>query len=287
MSRQSRSLIVIVVAVLVASASSYGIYRAISRIPPRNVEIATMHAVVAAKPLGIGTRVTKDMVKLVDWPAKTPLQGGFEDLDEVVDRGLIAAVVENEPISESKLAPKEAGAGLPPSIPPGMRAMSVKVNDVIGVAGFATPGTRVDLLVIVKQKDDTVSRLVAENVQVLTAGTRFDQENSKDSKPVPSTVVTLLVTPTDAERIALAQNQGQIMLALRNPMDTTPTDTHGARTASLFGAPAPVPEAPKQKKAAVVHVAAPEPSPPPPPPTKYHGGNDSRREADGRGGEVT
>lgn len=271
MSRQTRSLVVIVVAVLVASASSFGIYRAISRIPPRNVEIATMHAVVAAKPLGIGTRVTKDMVKLVDWPAKTPLQGGFENLDEVIDRGLIAAVVENEPISESKLAPKEAGAGLPPSIPPGMRAMSVKVNDVIGVAGFATPGTRVDLLVIVKQKEDTVSRLVAENVQVLTAGTRYDQENSQkeSSKPVPSTVVTLLVTPTDAERIALAQNQGQIMLALRNPMDTTPTDTHGARTASLFGAPAPTSEAPKQKKPAVVHVAAPEPPPPPPAPTKY------------------
>src|SRR5436853_512459 len=122
MNRQTRSLIVVAVAVLVASVSSYSIYRAISRIPARNVEIATKHAVVATRPLGIGTRVSKDMIKLVDWPAKTPLQGGFESVDDVIDRGLIAPVVENEPLSESKLAAKEAGAGLPPSIPPGMRA---------------------------------------------------------------------------------------------------------------------------------------------------------------------
>lgn len=270
MNRQARTLIVVAVAVLVASVSSYSIYRAISRIPSRNVEIATSHAVVATKPLGIGTRVTKDMVKLVDWPAKTPLQGGFDTIDDVVDRGLISPVVENEPIIESKLAAREAGAGLPPSIPPGMRAMSVKVNEVIGVAGFATPGTRVDLLVIVKQKDDSMSRLVVENVQVLTAGTRYDQENtSKDAKPIPSTVVTLLVTPTDAERIALAQNEGQIMLALRNPMDTIPADTKGVRTAGLFGAPTPSADPRPAKKPSVVKVAAPEPPAPPPPPSKY------------------
>src|SRR4030095_13272149 len=113
-------------------------------------EIATKHAVVAARALPMGARLTADNVKVVGWPERTPLAGGFSSIEEVVDRGLIAAVVENEPISESKLAPKEAGAGLPPSIPAGMRAMSVRVNEVIGVAGFVVPGTHVDVMAVLK-----------------------------------------------------------------------------------------------------------------------------------------
>src|SRR5439155_26484437 len=120
-----------------------------------------------------------DAVKVVPWPANTPLAGGFTDVESVVDRGLIAPVVENEPLTESKLAPKAAGAGLPPSIPPGMRAMSVKVNEVVGVAGFVVPGTRVDVMVTMRQKDENIARVAVSNVQVLTAGTRYDQENAR------------------------------------------------------------------------------------------------------------
>ena len=235
MNRQTRDLIVLVTAVVAASVAAFGVYLAITRIPVRTVEIATRHAVVAAKAMTMGTRVTKESVKLVDWPAKTPLPGGFSDIETVVDRGLLASVVENEPLIESKLAPREAGAGLPPSIPAGMRAMSVKVNEVIGVAGFVVPGTRVDVVVVIRQRDDSMSRVVVGNVQVLTAGTKIDQENSKDGKPIPSTVVTLLVSPQDAERIALAQSEGQIMLALRNPLDVAPSETRGVRTSSLMG----------------------------------------------------
>jgi pilus assembly protein CpaB len=233
--RQVRDLIVLVIAVGAASVAAFGVYLAITRIPVRTVEIATRHAVVAAKAMTMGTRLTRESVKLVDWPAKTPLRGGFSDIETVVDRGLLASVVENEPLIESKLAPREAGAGLPPSIPAGMRAMSVKVNEVIGVAGFVVPGTRVDVVVVIRQRDDSMSRVVVGNVQVLTAGTKIDQENSKDAKPIPSTVVTLLVSPQDAERIALAQSEGQIMLALRNPLDVAPSETRGARTSSLMG----------------------------------------------------
>jgi pilus assembly protein CpaB len=103
-----------------------------------------------------------------------------------------------------------------------MRALSVKVNEVIGVAGFTVPGTRVDLLVTLKDKDVSMSRAVVSNLQVLTAGTRDDIEQAKDGKPMPSTVVTLLVTPDDAERIVLAQSLGSIMLTLRNPLDLKP-----------------------------------------------------------------
>jgi pilus assembly protein CpaB len=183
--------------------------------------------------------LTTDHVKLVKWPAEAPVPGAFARVEDVVDRGLISELGENEPVTAARLAPKEAGAGLPPSIPPGMRAVSVKVNEVIGVAGFVVPGTRVDVMVTLTnrqaQQQESVTRVVVSNVQVLTAGTRYDQENAKDGKPIPSTVVTLLVSPEDGERIALAQSEGQIMLTLRNPLDTSPTATSGVRTGGLLG----------------------------------------------------
>lgn len=239
MNRQTRSIVVVTAATVVASLSAFGVYRAISRIPVRNVEIATRHAVVASRTMPMGTLLTNDSVKLVEWPAKTPLTGGFDGLDAVLGRGLVAPVVENEPLIESKLAPKAAGAGLSPAIPPGMRAMSIKVNEVIGVAGFVVPGTRVDVMVTIHQREDSVTRVVVHNAQVLTAGTRYDQENMKDGKPIPSTVVTLMVNPQDAERIALAQSEGQMMLALRNPLDNEAVETSGIRIAGLLGGAVP------------------------------------------------
>src|SRR5687767_13547360 len=145
MNRGTRTLIVLVVAVLAAGAASYGVYTAIRSIPERRVEVATRNAVVARTQLAVGTRITSDLVKVVPWPAKAPLKAGFAEVAEVVDRGLVASVGENEPITESKLAPKSAGAGLPPMITPGMRAIAVRVNDVIGVAGFVLAGSRVDV----------------------------------------------------------------------------------------------------------------------------------------------
>jgi pilus assembly protein CpaB len=192
---------------------------------------------VAAENLPTGTRLTKDHIKVVGWPSSSPVQGAFASPDPIVGRGLIQSVRANEPLTESKLAPIEAGAGLPPSIPPGMRALAVRVNDVIGVAGFTVPGTRVDVLVTISRGESSMSRAVVSNVQVLTAGTLYDQEASKDGKAIPSAVVTLMLTPEDAERITLAQHAGSITLTLRNPLDVVPTDTRGVRMASLMGTP--------------------------------------------------
>jgi pilus assembly protein CpaB len=141
--------------------------------------------------------------------------------------------------------------------------MSVKVNEVVGVAGFVVPGTRVDVLVTIRQDRDSVTHVVASNVQVLTAGARYNEsETKKDGKPIPSTVVTLMVTPADAERIALATHEGQIMLALRNPLDLDRVDTPGVRTAALVTGsmpqekpPAPAP--PPVRRAAARPAAAP------------------------------
>jgi pilus assembly protein CpaB len=178
-------------------------------------------------------------------------------------------VAEGEPVTNGKLAPKGAGAGLPPTIKAGMRAMSVKVNEVIGVAGFVVPGTRVDVLTVFQpgsRTDEQMARVVVSNVEVLTAGTRYDQEEAKkDGKPIQSTVVTLMVTPADAERISLVQARGQIMLALRNPLDAEPTDTKGVQLTSLFnGEIAPSQPAP-QRQPAVVRVVRPAPAPAPAP----------------------
>jgi pilus assembly protein CpaB len=238
MNRRNRTLVVLLVAVVLATGATWFVYRAIARIPVRQVEVASVYVAVAAENLPLGTRLTKEQIKLVGWPSSSPVQGSFSTPEGLVGRGLIQPVHANEPLTETKLAPIEAGAGLPPSIPPGMRALSVRVNDVIGVAGFTTPGTRVDVLVTLNQANaGSMSRAVVSNVQVLTAGTLYDQEQSKDGKAIPSTVVTLMVTPEDAERIALAQSSGQIMLVLRNPLDIEPTETKGIRLASLMGAP--------------------------------------------------
>ncbi len=269
MDRNTRTAVVVGTAFVLAATASYGIYRVVSRVSERNVAAPTVEVVVAEHPLPLGTRITRDHVRLVHWPADTQVPGTFSKLDDVINRGVIVPVAKNEPLTDAKLAALEAGAGLPPSIPPGMRAVSVKVNEVIGVAGFVVPGTRVDVMVTLNghQNDDSMTRIVVSNVQVLTAGTRYDQEKAKEGAPIPSTVVTLLVRPEDGERIALAGAEGQIMLALRNPLDTAPTATSGVRTAGLFGQPTPAPKAtpvragPARPLKPETVAAAPKPAP--------------------------
>jgi len=269
MNRRNRTLLVLLVAVGLASLATYGVFRTIKNIPVREVEVATSYVVVAAENLPLGTRIVKEQVKAVGWPAATPVHGSFASADEIIGRGLIQPVLANEPLTESKLAPREAGAGLSPSITPGMRALSIKVNDVIGVAGFTVPGARVDVVVVINGNDG-MARTVVSNLQVLTAGTKYDIEQAKDGQPIPSSVVTLLVTPEQAERITLAQTNGSITLVLRNPLDTAPTQTNGIRMAGLMGAsstpPVEKPAAPKRKipvKEVIVEAPAPPPAPRP------------------------
>lgn len=266
MNRNIRTLIVVLVALVAASAASFGVYRAIQAKPIREVEVASTFVVAAARPIAIGARVTPADVKLVPWPARAVVPGAFTTVEQVMDRAVLSQVLENEPITESKLVPAEGGAGLAPTIPQGMRALSVRVNEVVGVAGFVVPGTHVDVLVTMKDAVGGMTRPVVGNVQVLTAGTRYDQDKAK-GEPIPSSVVTLLLTPEDAGRVVLASNEGQIMLVLRNPLDTEPTPNVATRTGTLFGQVAPAPAAPRVARAAPAYVEPPPP--PPPPPKKY------------------
>jgi pilus assembly protein CpaB len=238
MNRGPRTIVVLVVALVAATAASYGAFQVMQNVSAQQQVPLTVPIVVAARPVAVGTLITPDHVKVVQWPTTATIEGSFATADEVVDRGAVTSFAENEPLVEAKLAAKGMGAGLPPTIPPGMRAISIKVNEVIGVAGFVVPGSRVDVLVTIQLPGEPMrmTRVVVGNVQVLTAGTRIDQDQARtDGKPIPTTVVTLMVSPEDAERIALAQNEGQITLTLRNPLDTEPTATPGVKLGLLLG----------------------------------------------------
>jgi pilus assembly protein CpaB len=149
-----------------------------------------------------------------------------------------------------------------------MRAVSVKVDEVIGVAGFVVPGAHVDVLTTVNLNDSLSTRAVVSNLTVLAAGTRISQQEAKDGKAIPTTVVTLVATPEDAERVSLAAVGGKLLLVLRNPLDIAPTSTPGVRLASLM-APPSQPPVEKSYKGRRMIVAAPLPPPPPPPPPPY------------------
>ena len=205
----------------------------------------TQRIVVAAARLELGTQLTADKIQLIDWPADNPLPGMLTSTDAAVGRALITPVVANEPILDSKLAPREAGGGLSATIPQGMRAVSVAVNDVVGVAGFVGPGTSVDVMVTGQIPGATqtgaqyVTRTILENIRVLAAGQKIEQD--RDGKPQTVPVVTLLVAPQDADTLAMASTQGKIQLALRNTIDvnkTAPAPTPVLQ-AALFSAGTP------------------------------------------------
>jgi pilus assembly protein CpaB len=266
MKKQHRTLIVVFVAILTAAVASFGMYRAVQRLGVREVEVAHTQVVVAAETVTMGTRLNEKQLKVVDWPSRNPIEGAFSDPKKLVDRGVIVPIAKNEPITDGKIASLEAGAGLPPVIPEGMRAISVKVNEVVGVAGFVLPGVLVDVLVTVRRtdaNDEPMTRTVVSKVEVLTAGTRLDQEKSKDGEPIRTSVVTLAVLPEDAERIALASNEGKITLALRNPMDVKATETRGIKLAGLMRGTGPEPIVDPVKNRVVARKPAPTPPPPP------------------------
>jgi pilus assembly protein CpaB len=256
-----RILLVLMVAVLTGGGLAAGTYSYLRSVPVKTERVPTTTVVVARGDLALATELKQDDVMAVEWPSSSVPEGAFKDPAEVVGRGLVASVVRNEPILPGKLASKEAGAGLPPIIPPGKRAVSVKVNEVISVAGYVLPGNLVDVLATASptaRPEDMTSKIVLSQVQVLTAGTRLEQDQA-DGKPVQVTVVTLLVTPEQSERLALASTEGQIHLALRNPLDKEQPNTPGIRPGVLMGmAPAPRPR--------VTGGARPQPAAPQAPP---------------------
>jgi pilus assembly protein CpaB len=213
-------------------------------------------------------------VKLIKVSAEGFPKGGFQKVEEVLDRPVISNILLDEALLEGRLAVKGSGLGLAPTIPVGMRAVTVRVNDVAGAAGFVLPGLRVDVLVTghPPSGDSNMTTTVLQNVLVLSAGQAM-QADARGS-PVSVSTVTLLVTPTDAETLTLANGEGRIQLILRNSSDEGVEKTPGRYVSELYGAArrpaAPVARAsapaPKPVVMVAPQVVVPIAPPPPPPP---------------------
>jgi pilus assembly protein CpaB len=245
-----RVFIVLALAIAAGGTFAFGTYRYMQNVPTQSVGVPTSGVVVAAADLQLGTELRAEDLRVIQWPAGSVPAGAFAKPDELLGRGLIQPIAANELFLPGKLAPKEAGAGLPPVIAPGFRALSVRVNDVIGVAGYVLPGNRVDVVATVnptQQPNDVTSKVILTNVLVLASGTKIERD-AKDNKPISVNVVTMLVNPDEAERLTLASTEGKIQLALRNPMDQTAPQTRGIKPGVLMGSS--MPSAPVRRVAA-------------------------------------
>ena len=238
MKRKRRKWFALVLALASGGAASYLALNTMQ--PPLAARPAdgapVARVVVAARDLPVGSVLAAGDVKVVDWPTNALPPGYASDAAAVVGRGLITAVSTNEPMLAAKLATKEAGGGLPIVIPEGMRAVSVKVDEVVGVAGFVLPGTHVDVLATLTSRsgdDEAATRVILQNVQTLAAGQTIQRD--AEGKPQTVTVITLLVDPDQAEKLTLAATQGvgSIQLALRNTLDMGQVTTQGADAGTL------------------------------------------------------
>jgi pilus assembly protein CpaB len=263
-----RLLTILLVAFVIAAGSGYVVYHLIGKQLRGPSE--TAHIVVAAHDLEIGTLIKAADVKMGQVVGEAPKDALLKE-ESAIGRGVVSLIYAGEPVNDKRLALVGSGAGLAATIPPGMRACAVKVDDVVGVAGFATPGLRVDVLISGTaggmNGGDTKVRTLLQNIEVLSAGKNFQKDD--EGKPAEVPVVNLLVTPEQAELLSLASsNQTRIQLVLRNPIDTNIIKTSGAEMATLFGgveskAPPPAHVVVFHKPAPVL-VAAPAPVQQPP-----------------------
>lgn len=258
---------VLIFAFVVASVASMLLYRLLLNRPQAaKAAPAAAQIVLATRDIEVGTVLKEEDVRLAEWPGAVPT-GAAGKTQDMVGRGVITPIFAKEPIIESRLAPKGAGGGLAAMIPPGMRAVPVRVNEVVGVAGFVVPGMRVDVLISGSRPNGdstmgTITRTLLQNLEVLSAGT--DYKKDPEGKPIQVQVINLLVTPEQAELLSLASAQTQIQLVLRNPLDRNVTKTPGTALALLFNGGKMKPEAeaaPAKPRIARAAPAGPKPLP--------------------------
>ncbi len=262
-------------AILVALATSYAVYRLLANRVATTPQVQTQRVQVAARDLGIGTVLKETDLREVDWGAPIPKNAVIKK-EELIERGITNPVSDGEMFTSARLAPKGSGAGLASTIPIGKRAIAMRVDEVVGLAGFVLPGMKVDVIAMGRpagtygpQDLGMLARTLLQNVQVLSAGQNLQRD--PDGKPVTVQVVNLLVSPEEAEQLSLAQTEARIQLVLRNPLDEEKVETPGTATAYLFsqrpnrplpggGAPPPLG---RPQSAARVRRATPAPPKPP------------------------
>jgi pilus assembly protein CpaB len=216
--RAKRLLIALLFAVVVSGLFTFWLSRRVAK--AARVEAPKKQLYVAAgRPLDAGEVLKPGSLKLIEWPAQTPLTGGFSKIEEVAGRVVLYPLPKGEPILERQLAAAGSGAGLTAKIPTGMRAISVRSDEVVGVAGFLLPGTHVDVLMTYHSTTvpEPQTLTVLQDVVVLAAGQQIQPQ--ADGKPISVNVVTLLLKPEDAEKLVLATSLGGIYFVLRNGAD--------------------------------------------------------------------
>jgi pilus assembly protein CpaB len=260
---RSRLLMIGGLALALGLLVSFTVYNQLKTSAGSNTSERATPVVVASNDIPVGVKVTGRDVRVINLPQSAIPPGSFATISKVVERGAVLPISKGEFILSSKLAPENAGAGLPAMIPSGMRAVSVRVNDVVSVAGFVQPGTHVDVLATGNQAaNERQTTTVLENVLVLAVGRSLDRNAAADAQIAP--VITLAVSPDDAQKLALVSQEGRIQLSLRNPMDTKKGGIGATRSSSLYLGDTPPPQTETKPK---VHKVVAKAAPPAPPTT--------------------
>lgn len=249
-----RLALALAVALAVSAVATYVIYNKM-RASQAAQQPKTVKVVAGKNPLQAGAALTSENVTLIDWPSNVPLTGSFSKPEDVIGRSLIYPISPKQPIMERDLAVAGSGIGLTVKIPEGMRAVSVRSDQITGVAGFLYPGSHVDVLITYRPEGATspVTQTIMQNIEVLTAGQRIEPD--PQGKPETVTVVTMLLTPEDAEKLVMAYSQGSIQFVLRNGADRLTAETKPVFAAELFAGAKKVPEVRQGARATrVVHA---------------------------------
>lgn len=279
--RNKRFFIVLVGALLFGLLAAFSVSRYLSSAQAYSKNLSRVAVAKVAIP--VGTKIIPEQVMVVPFPKESTPEGAFDAPDKLVGRVAVTNIAPREPITEARLAPEGTAGGLSAVIPEGYRAMTVKVDDIVGISGFIMPGTLVDVVVVINPDEgagrkDPISKIVLQNIKVLANGKNIDQpENQRDANSVKA--VTLLVTPEQAEKLALAASEGRLQLVMRNSIDQGDEQTTGMDKRRLLGGeravPAPEPGSLKSEQPATSSPAARRVRPveskpvvqaPPPPP---------------------
>jgi pilus assembly protein CpaB len=253
--------------IVLAGALLFGLLAAVSvsrYLSSAQAYTKSLRGVAVAKvAIPLGTKMVPEQLMLVQFPQESTPDGAFDSIEKLAGRVAVVNIAPREPITEARLAPEGTAGGLSAIIPEGYRAMTVKVDDVVGISGFIMPGTLVDVVVVIVPTDtgiaqDPISKIVLQNIKVLANGQNIDKpESEREANSVKA--VTLLVTPEEAEKLALASSEGKLQLVMRNSIDQGDEQTKGINKRGLLGGdkanPQPEPGSLKSER--------PEPKPAP------------------------
>lgn len=260
---RTRLLMIGVLALALGFFASVYVYKSLQSKSSSGIENG-VDVIVAANDLQVGARVTEHDIKIIKVQGADLPPGAPRRRADVIGHGVIVPIAKGEFILPNRLAGENAGSGLPALIPPGMRAVSVRVNEVVSVAGFVTPGTRVDVLLTGTPGSggEQQTTTVLQNVAVLASGHTLERTSTGEAQT--TAVITLLVSPDDAQRLTLASSEGRIQLALRNPLDTKQDEVPSSNSRGLYrGISAPAPTQPTVRRVVTKKVAPPTTTPTP------------------------